>query len=75
MGEIVKNICISSHDNNIGVRVKVKIGDYVKVGDSIVTFYFKDKADVEKYKEDIIDCVSLTDTKINPVKVLERIIT
>ena len=28
LGNIVKNICITSHDNNIGLSLKVKVGDY-----------------------------------------------
>lgn len=74
LGEIVKTICKDSHDNNIGIRVRVKVGDYVKAGETVVTFYYKDKEDVEKYKEYILKCVKLTDTEIKPVKIIERII-
>ena len=74
LGELVKNICATTHDNNLGVSLKVKIGDFVKNGDAIVTFYYKDDEDLEKYKNDILNCVRITEAEIKPIRVLEEVL-
>lgn len=74
LGEIVRRLCADSHDSNIGVALRVKIGDYVKVGDVVVSFYFKDKEDLEKYRSAIMGCVRLTQEKLNPISPIVKVI-
>lgn len=74
LGELIRRLCKESHDNNIGVILRVKIGDYVKKGDVIVSFYYKDEQDFEQYKKAISGCVRVTDQVFKPVKVVKRII-
>ena len=54
--------------------INIKVGDYVKKGDAIVTFYYKDDEDLEKYKQDIMGCVRITDTHIKPIDIVEKVI-
>lgn len=74
LGQLVAEICKQSHDSNIGVTLRVKIGDYVKTGENIITFYYKDEEDLAKYKEAICGCVRLTKNKIKPVEVIQKVI-
>lgn len=74
LGELIRRLCADSHDNNIGVALRVKIGDYIKKGDIIVSFYYKDDTDFEKYKKAITGCVRVTNTRIKPVKVIKKVI-
>lgn len=74
LGELVRKLCATSHDNNIGFRLNVKIGDLVHVGDTLLTFYYKDKKDVQKYAGLITEAVSLTEVKINPINPITKVI-
>lgn len=74
MGEIVRRLCADSHDDNIGVVLRVKIGDYVKKGDIIVSFYYKNDKDLAMYKNAISGCVRVTESKICPVNVVRKVI-
>lgn len=74
LGDLVRKLCATSHDNNIGFRLNVKIGDIVHKGDKLLTFYYKDREDVIKYGEAIKGAVNLTEVKINPVKVIRKVI-
>ena len=74
LGDLVKELCLFSHDPNIGVVVHVKVGDYVKVGEPIISFYYKYDDDFEKYKKSILNCVKLTKQKIKPVKIIQKVI-
>lgn len=74
LGELVRRLCKETHDNNIGVNLKVKIGDLVHTGDEILTFYYKDAKDLRQYAPAIEKCVSFTDVKIKPVKVIKKVI-
>ena len=74
LGELVRRICADSHDNNLGIVQRTKIGDYVKPGDVVITFYYKDDEDLEKYKNAIAGSIRVTKEKIEPVKVIRRII-
>lgn len=74
LGELIRRLCVDSHDSNIGVMMRVKVGDYVHAGDIIVSFYYKDEKDFEKYKQAIIGCVRVTSQKFKPVKIVKRII-
>lgn len=74
LGELIRRLCKESHDNNIGVVLRVKIGDIVKKGDKIVTFYYKEDEDFELYKKAIVGCIRVTKQKMKPVKVIRRII-
>ena len=74
MGELVRRMCRESHDNNLGTVLRVHIGDYVKKGDVIVSFYYKHEEDIEKYKNAISGCVRITDEVIKPVGVIRKVI-
>ncbi len=74
LGELIRRLCADSHDSNIGALIRVKIGDYVEKNDIIITFYYKDRADFEKYKDAIAGCVRLTDLKIKGPKVIKKVI-
>lgn len=74
LGELIRRLCADSHDSNIGAILRVKIGDYVKVGDIIVSFYYKDEKDFEKYKNAIAGCVRLTQEEMKPVKIVKKVI-
>ena len=74
LGELIRRLCAESHDSNIGAVLRVKIGDYVKKGDIIVSFYYKDKSDFAKYKEAIAGCVRVTDEVVKPEKVIRKVI-
>ena len=74
LGELIRRLCVDSHDSNIGAVLRVKIGDIVKKGDIVVSFYYKDQADFEKYRNAIAGCVRVTDEYIKPVKVITKVI-
>jgi pyrimidine-nucleoside phosphorylase len=74
LGELIRRLCAETHDSNIGIVLRAKIGDYVKPGDVIVSFYYKDEADFEKYKSAIAGCVRVTQAKMLPVKVIQKVI-
>lgn len=74
LGELVRRLCAETHDNNIGVVLRVKIGQVVKKGDIVVSFYYKDEEDFEKYKNAISGCVRVTNENIEPVKVIRKVI-
>ena len=74
LGELIRRLCVDSHDSNIGAVLRVKIGDYVNKGDIIVSFYYKDKKDFEKYRNAIAGCVRITSQKIKPIKVVKKVI-
>jgi len=74
LGELIRRLCADSHDNNIGAVLRVKIGDYVKAGDIIVSFYYKNQEDFEKYKNAIAGCVRLTNEQIKPVEIIKKVI-
>ncbi len=74
LGELIRRLCAETHDNNIGVVQRTKIGDFVKKGDIIVSFYYKDDADLEKYKNAIAGCIRVTGEKIDKVDVIKKVI-
>lgn len=74
LGELIRRLCSESHDSNIGAILRVKIGDYVKVGDIVVSFYYKDEQDLEKYKNAIAGCVRLTQEEMKPVEIVKKVI-
>ncbi len=74
LGEMVRNLCKESHDNHIGVRLRVKIGDLVRVGDKVLTFYYKSKQDLKAYQHALCYCVNLTDVKIRKVNPIKKVI-
>ncbi len=73
LGELVRRLCAESHDNNIGFVSRVKIGDFVKKGDIILSFYYKNDEDLEKYKQAIIGCVRMTKMKIRKVNPIRKV--
>lgn len=74
LGELIRRLCAETHDNNIGIIQRTKIGDYVNKGDIIVSFYYKDDIDFETYKGAISGCIRLTDEVIHPVPVIKKVI-
>jgi len=74
LGELIRRLCVESHDSNIGAVLRVKIGDHVKKGDIIVSFYYKDKEDFEKYREAISGCVRVTEEVVKPEEVIKKVI-
>jgi len=74
LGELIRRLCVESHDNNIGVVLRVKVGDFVKKGDVIISFYYKDDEDLQNYKNAIAGCVRVTEEKMQPVKVIRKVI-
>ena len=74
LGELIRRLCAETHDNNIGIVQRTKIGDYVKKGDVIVSFYYKNDADFEKYKNAIAGCIRVTSEKILPIDVVKKVI-
>ena len=67
LGELIRRLCSETHDSNIGVVLRVKIGDYVKKGDIIVSFYYKEDEDLQRYQSAISGCIRVTEQKIEPV--------
>lgn len=74
LGELIRRLCADSHDSNIGAVLRVKIGDYVEKNDIILTFYYKNKEDLDKYAEAISGCVHFTDLKIKKPKVIKKVL-
>ena len=74
LGEMVRRMCAENHDNNIGIVQRTKIGDQVKCGDVVVTLYYKEDADLERYKSAISGCIRVTSEKIAPVDVIKKVI-
>ena len=74
LGELIRRLCVNNHDDNIGVVLRVKIGDYVEAGDVVMSFYYKDPADLEKYKSALAGAVRLTDEKVKKVRVVRKVI-
>lgn len=74
MGELIRRLCQDSHDNNIGAVIRVKIGDFIKKGDVIVSFFYKNKEDFEKYRNAISGCIRITDQEIKPIKIVKEVI-
>lgn len=73
MGELIRRLCAETHNNNIGLILNVKIGDYVNIGDAILTVYCESRQDVETYLDAIKGCVRLTDVKVKPINPIKRI--
>ena len=74
LGEIVRRLCEDSHDNNIGIVLRVKIGDFVHKGDVLVSFYYKEDADLEKYKNVIAGSIGVTSHRVNKIRVVQKVI-
>lgn len=74
LGELVRRMCQETHDSNLGVKINVKIGDYIKKGDVIVTFYYKTDEELSKYQNSISGCIGVTDYKVEPVNVVRKVI-
>lgn len=74
LGELVRRMCKLTHDPNVGVRLYVRIGDYVHAGDKILTFYYKNEQDFERYKEAIAGSVRLTHLNIKKIKVIKKVL-
>jgi len=74
LGELVRRMCQETHDSNLGISIRVKIGDYIKKGDVIVTFYYKTDEELAKYKNAISKCIGVTDYVVKPVDIIRKVI-
>lgn len=74
LGELVRRLCVASHDDNLGVVLRVKIGDYIKKGDIILSYYYKNDEDLNRYKKAILGCIGVTEKKIKPVYPIKKVI-
>ena len=74
LGELVRRLCSISHDDNLGIVLRVKIGDYVRKGDIILSYYYKNDEDLNRYKKAILGCIGITDKKIKPVNPIKKVI-
>ena len=74
LGELIRRLCAKTHDSNIGIIQRTKIGDYVNKGDVIVSFYYKNEADLKKYQNAISGCIRVTEHKMPRVKVIRKVI-
>lgn len=74
LGELVRRMCIETHDSNLGIVVNVKIGDYIKKGEVIVSLFYKSDEELDKYKNAITNCIGVTDYIVKPVNVVKKVI-
>lgn len=75
LGELIRRLCAETHDSNIGVVLRAKIGQFVQPGDVIVSFYYKNEEDFERYKNAIAGCVRVTNEEIKPIYPITKVIT
>lgn len=73
MGELIRRLCAETHNNNIGLTLGVKIGDFVHEGDTILTLYYEDEEEIKKYLNAVRGCVRITSVKVRKVKPIKRI--
>ena len=64
----------SEIDLSVGFYLHKKVGDYVKVGDSLATIYANDEAKLASAKERFLKAYSYSDTPINKTKFIKGII-
>ena len=74
LGEIVRRICETSHDDNIGIALRVKIGDFIKKGEILLSFYYKDESDFDNYITAISGCIRITNEKIKEIYPIRKVI-
>lgn len=74
LGELVRRLCEVSHDNNIGVVLRAKIGDYLKKGETVLTFYYKNEEDLKTYRKSVIGCIAVSTKKIEAESIVKKII-
>ena len=73
LGELIRRLCVGTHDKNIGATLRVKIGDYVKAGDVVLTLCYKNDNDLNRYKSALMGCVKMTSSKIKKIKTIKRV--
>lgn len=74
LGEITRQLCEESHDNNIGIKLHASIGDFVKKGQTLLSFYYKNDEDLQLYKDVLIGSIRTTDKKIKTAKIIKKVI-
>ena len=74
LGELVRRLCEVSHDNNIGVVLRAKIGDYLKKGETVLTFYYKNEEDLKTYRKAVIGCIVVSTEEVKAESVIKKII-
>lgn len=74
LGEVVRDMCKITHDNNIGIKINVKIGQFVHKGDTILTIYYSDEKDMKKFLAALEGSVRVTEERIDPAYVLKKVI-
>ncbi|SCH83401.1 MULTISPECIES: pyrimidine-nucleoside phosphorylase [unclassified Romboutsia] len=61
-------------DYGAGIRLKKKMGDYVKVGDVLAILYSSDKAKFEKAEEELLSAYNIQSEKPEKTKIIHKII-
>ncbi len=61
-------------DHTVGLEVIKKIGDYVEIGDVLVTMYYSSEEKLEEAKEVISECFTIGDNQTDPPKLIKNII-
>lgn len=75
LGEVVRDMCKVTHDSNIGIKINVKIGQFIHKGDTILTIYYTDENDMKKFLSALEGVVRVTEEKIEPAYILKKVIT
>ena len=74
MGEVVRDMCKITHDDNIGIKINVKIGEFIHKGDTILTIYYTDEKDLKKFLSALEGAVRVTEEKVEPAYVLKKVL-
>ncbi len=74
LGDLIRTLCSDNHDNHIGIALRVKIGDYVRAGDVIVSFYYRDGKSLFEYRDKIAESIKISENKVRPIRVLKKVI-
>ncbi len=73
MGELIRRLCSNNHNDDIGLVLNVKIGDYINKGDTILTLYYENEDQVKQYLNAVRGCVRLTNVKVKKVNPIKRL--
>ncbi len=61
-------------DLSVGIKLKKKVGDFVKKGDTIAIIYYNDESKLDLSFEILRQAYCITHKKTNKIKVIEKII-
>ncbi len=74
LGEMIRRLCKDTHDNNIGAVLRVKVGDFVRKGEIVLSFYYKDEEDLNTYRKPISGCIILQDEPVKRPNIIKKVI-